>query len=129
MKLLIDTQSFIWFCEADDKLPIPIRTVMEDTRNSLAISIASLWEITIKISLQKLKLSGNIETMITKALANGFEILPIEPAHLITLAKLDFFHKDPFDRIIIAQAITESIGLISSDSIFESYPVNWMWWK
>ncbi|MDR1223125.1 MAG: type II toxin-antitoxin system VapC family toxin [Tannerella sp.] len=81
MKLLIDTQSFIWFFEADEQLPARVRT-MDDSGNRLAVSIASSWEITIKMSLQKLKLSGNIETLMNKAFINGFEILPIEPAHL-----------------------------------------------
>ncbi|MDR1938909.1 MAG: type II toxin-antitoxin system VapC family toxin [Tannerellaceae bacterium] len=127
MRLLIDTQSFIWFIEADDKLPLSVRNVMEDARNSLAVSIASFWEITIKMSLQKLTLSGSIETMINKALSVGFEILPIESSHLVTLSVLDFFHRDPFDRMIIAQAIDENMGVISSDSIFELYPVHLIW--
>jgi PIN domain nuclease of toxin-antitoxin system len=127
MRLLIDTQSFIWFIEADDKLPLSVRNVMEDARNSLAVSIASFWEITIKMSLQKLTLSGSIETMINKALSGGFEILPIEPSHLVALSMLDFFHRDPFDRMIIAQAIDENISVISSDSIFELYPVRLIW--
>jgi PIN domain nuclease of toxin-antitoxin system len=79
------------------------------------------------MSLEKLKLSGTIDTIINKALANGFEILPIEPEHLITLSTLTFFHRDPFDRLMIAQAITEDIPLVSSDRIFELYPVKWMW--
>jgi PIN domain nuclease of toxin-antitoxin system len=81
--------------------------MMEDVDNSLVVSIASFWEITIKMSLGKLRLSENIEILIKTALASGVEFLPIEPAHLITLSTLDFHHKDPFDRIIIAQAITE----------------------
>jgi PIN domain nuclease of toxin-antitoxin system len=127
MKLLIDTQSFIWFFEADEQLPLRVRTMMEDAENRLAVSIASSWEITIKMSLQKLKLSGNIETLMNRAFANGFEILPIEPAHLIALSTLDFHHKDPFDRIIISRAITENISVISSDGIFSLYPVKRVW--
>ncbi|MDR1877991.1 MAG: type II toxin-antitoxin system VapC family toxin [Bacteroidales bacterium] len=127
MKLLIDTQSFIWFFEADNKLPLSVRTVMEDIDNSLVVSIVSFWEITIKVSLQKLTLSGNIETLINNSISSGFEILPVNPAHLITLSGLDFFHKDPFDRMIIAQAISENISVISSDSVFKSYPVQWIW--
>ncbi|GHT52433.1 twitching motility protein PilT [Bacteroidia bacterium] len=127
MKLLIDTQSFIWFIEDDAKLPSGIYATMNDATNSLVVSIASLWEMTIKMSLNKLKLSGNIETMISKAVIAGFEILPIKSAHLMELSKLDFLHKDPFDRLIIAQAISENISLISSDSVFKLYPVQWIW--
>ncbi|MDR0814911.1 MAG: type II toxin-antitoxin system VapC family toxin [Bacteroidales bacterium] len=127
MRLLIDTQSFIWFSEDDKRLPTAVRTMMDDNTNSLVISIASFWEITIKMSLGKLILSENIETMINMAVNNGFEILPIKPTHLISLSALDLFHKDPFDRIIIAQAITENMSTISSDNIFSSYPVNNIW--
>jgi PIN domain nuclease of toxin-antitoxin system len=123
MRLLIDTQSFIWFFEADNRLPFSVQSVMKDTGNSLAISIVSFWEITIKVSLQKLRLSENIETLINKSISYGFEILPVKPAHLITLSTLDFFHKDPFDRMIIAQAINENMSVVSSDSIFKLYPV------
>jgi PIN domain nuclease of toxin-antitoxin system len=129
MNLLIDTQSFIWFVEANDKLPDKMRARMVAT-NGLTVSIASFWEITIKMSLDKLHLSGNIETMMNKAVTAGFEILPIEQAHLVTLSTLDFFHKDPFDRIIIAQAIAEDMPLVSSDSVFELYEKNglqWIW--
>jgi PIN domain nuclease of toxin-antitoxin system len=72
--------------------------------------------MTIKMSLGKLKLSGNIDSMIDKLYSNGFEILPIVPSHLISLSTLDFHHKDPFDRIIISQGISEEIQIISSDS-------------
>jgi PIN domain nuclease of toxin-antitoxin system len=63
----------------------------------------SFWEITIKMNLRKLQLAENLETMINKSVENGFEIIPIKPAHLITLSALDFYHKDPFDRMIFAQ--------------------------
>jgi PIN domain nuclease of toxin-antitoxin system len=127
MRLLIDTQSFIWFFEASESLPAHVRAMMEDRENRLVVSMASFWEITIKVSLQKLKLSTSIEILINKALTNGFELLPIEPAHLITLSTLYFHHKDPFDRMIIAQAISENLGVISSDGTFRLYPVKWIW--
>jgi PIN domain nuclease of toxin-antitoxin system len=123
MKLLIDTQSFIWFVEDDEKLSHSVKLLMEDSNNQLVISIACLWEITIKMNLGKLILSGDIATMINKASANGFEILLIEPKHLITLSSLELFHRDPFDRIMIAQAITENISIITSDEMFEQYSV------
>jgi PIN domain nuclease of toxin-antitoxin system len=126
MDILVDTQSFIWFSENDPRLPIPIKEIMENS-NRLVISIASFWEITIKVSLGKLSISGNIATLIDKSLSNGFEILPIEREHLITLSTLDFTHRDPFDRLIIAQALTENMSIISSDSIFQQYPINLIW--
>jgi PIN domain nuclease of toxin-antitoxin system len=125
--LLIDTQSFIWFVEDDKQLPATIRALMNDSHYQLMISIACLWEITIKTSLSKLVLSTDIATMMSKAQANGYDFLPIKPAHLITLSTLGFIHRDPFDRIMIAQAITEDIPIVTSDNIFEQYPVKRLW--
>ena len=127
MRYLVDTQSFIWFVEDDEKLPAHIGALMENADNQLIISIASLWEMTIKISLGKLSLSCTIETMLDKVTGNGFAILPIEPKHLIVLSTLSLIHRDPFDRIIISQSISNSIPLISSDDIFSQYPIERVW--
>jgi PIN domain nuclease of toxin-antitoxin system len=127
MHLLIDTQSFIWFVEDDKKLPATIRTLMENNHYQLVISMACLWEITIKMSLSKLVLSTDIATMMNEARKNGFEFLPIKPAHLITLSTLDIIHRDPFDRLMIAQAIYERLPVVTSDKIFEQYPVKRLW--
>ena len=126
MDVLIDTQSFIWFFEGSLRLPASVRLFMEKS-DSLIVSIASFWEITIKTSLGKLVVPENIAGLMDKALSKGFEILPIQREHLITLATLDLIHRDPFDRIIIAQAIAENIPLVSSDDIFQQYPVNRIW--
>jgi PIN domain nuclease of toxin-antitoxin system len=126
-KYLIDTQSFIWFVEDNEKLPAFIRTLMESDTVRLVLSIASLWEITIKMSLGKLVLSGDIAAVIGKVADNDFEILPIEPRHLISLSMLEFIHRDPFDRIMIAQAINENIPVISSDAVFSQYPMKRIW--
>ena len=126
MCALVDTQSFIWFFENDSRLPSSVKIWMEKS-DRLVISIASFWEITIKASLGKLIVKKSIAGIIDNALFNGFEILPIEREHLITLSTLDFFHRDPFDRIIIAQAIAENMPLVSSDEVFLQYPVNRIW--
>ena len=126
MDILIDTQAFIWFFEDNPRLPVSVKSLME-RNNRLIVSIASFWEITIKTSLGKLILSENIATVMDMALSNGFKIMPIEREHLIALSTLDLIHNDPFDRIIIAQSIAENMTLISSDSIFQKYPVNCVW--
>jgi len=126
MNILIDTQSFIWFFENNSRLPSPVRVFMERS-DGLVVSIASFWEITIKASLNKLVIPENVAGLMDKALLNGFEILPIEREHLITLSTLELIHRDPFDRIIIAQAIAENMSLVSSDDIFKQYPVNCIW--
>jgi len=126
MDVLIDTQSFIWFFENNSRLPASVRLYMEKSKR-LVVSIASFWEITIKASLGKLTVPENIAGLMDKALANGFQILPIEREHLIVLSNLDLIHRDPFDRIIIAQSIAEDIPLVSSDDVFKLYPVNYVW--
>lgn len=126
MSLLIDTHAFMWFCEDDLRLPASVRLLMEND-TGLTVSIASFWEITIKASLGKLVIPGNIAGVMDKALSKGFEILPIEREHLMILATMDLIHRDPFDRIIIAQSIAEDMPLVSSDSVFQQYPVNCVW--
>ena len=127
MRILVDTQSFIWFVENNNQLPIKIRRELEDSKNSIIISIASLWEMAIKISLNKLHLSCDIEEMIEKIYSNGFEILPIQPNHIIKLSSLKFLHRDPFDRIIIAQSISEDLPVVTSDEIFGEYGARVKW--
>ena len=126
MSVLIDTQTLIWFCEDNSFLPSSVKLYMENS-NCLVVSIASFWEITIKTSLGKLTTNGNIAEIMDKALLKGFKILSIEREHLMVLSTLDFIHRDPFDRIIIAQAIAENIPLVSSDDVFKQYPVNCIW--
>jgi len=127
MKLLVDTQAFIWFVEDDKQLPVKIRKELENSKNTVIVSIASLWEMTIKMTLGKLKISCDIEQMIDKLYLNGFETLPILPVHIIELSTLDYLHRDPFDRIIIAQGLSENISIVSSDNIFDLYKVKRNW--
>jgi len=129
MKILIDTQAFIWFVENEKQLPLNIKKELEDSGNSIIISIASLWEMAIKISLDKLQIGCDIEEMIDKIYHNGFEILPILPIHIIKLSKLEYIHRDPFDRIIISQSLSEDIQIVSSDRIFDDYGVRRKWNK
>ena len=126
MDVLIDTQALIWFCEDNPCLPISVRSFMEKGDN-LVVSMVSFWEITIKASLGKLTICENIADVIDNALSKGFKILPIEREHLIALSTLDFIHRDPFDRIIIAQAMAENMPIVSSDDVFQQYPVNCVW--
>jgi len=127
MNLLVDTQSFIWFCSESKELPGKIRNIMDDRKNNLKISIASLWEITIKMSLSKLVLAWEIDEIIKKTYKEGFEILNIDTQSLLILRNLKFIHKDPFDRMIISQSISWNMPIISSDKIFKDYNVNLIW--
>jgi len=121
MRILIDTQAFIWFVENNKNLPSKIKKELENSDNTVIVSIASLWEMTIKMSLGKLKVNCEIEEMIQILYDNGFNILPILPEHIIKLSTLQYIHRDPFDRIIISQALSENIKLVSSDEIFDNY--------
>jgi PIN domain nuclease of toxin-antitoxin system len=127
MDIIVDTQTFIWFCEGNEKLPNKIRDIIGKKENDIKVSIASLWEMTIKMSIEKLVLSWSITEIMNLLFENGFKILPIEAKHLISLFGLKYIHRDPFDRMIIAQSISENIPVISSDGIFKEYPVQVIW--
>ncbi|MDM8569491.1 type II toxin-antitoxin system VapC family toxin [Thiotrichales bacterium HSG1] len=100
----------------------------QDTNNLVYLSMVSLWEIQIKYQLGKLQLDVSLPEMIEEqCLHNGIRILPIEQKHIFELSKLPFFHKDPFDRLLIAQAMVEQIPIVTADSLFTQYSVEVVW--
>jgi PIN domain nuclease of toxin-antitoxin system len=124
MKLLIDTHIFIWWADAPEKLTANALAALEDVANDLFLSVASVWEMQIKIQLGKLKLSVPLKDLVeSQQTANGIQLLPIELPHVLVLDTLPFHHKDPFDRLLIAQSITEDATLISADTQLSLYPV------
>jgi PIN domain nuclease of toxin-antitoxin system len=126
--MLLDTHAFLWFVLGDHKLSGMARKHMEDPGNDKLISPASYWEIAIKISLGKYALPQPYEEFMRKAIdGNGFVILPIEPKHTAALTNLPFHHRDPFDRLIIAQGSIEQIPIVSIDSNFDAYSVTRIW--
>lgn len=128
MRVLLDTHAFLWFVLGDPQLSRRARRHIEDPGNDKLISPASYWEIAIKISLNKYTLSQPYEIFLQRAITdNGFIILPIEPRHTNALITLPFHHRDPFDRLIIGQAIVEQISIITNDKAFASYPVTCIW--
>jgi PIN domain nuclease of toxin-antitoxin system len=128
VKILIDTHVFIWYIQNSERLPNSVSTVINDGDNKILLSIASIWEMAIKQSTGKLNLGvpyiGFIEEQMR---LNNIELLPISLNHIELVITLPFHHRDPFDRILIAQAIAEDILLISADSVFALYPVQRMW--
>src|ERR1700761_7121160 len=108
MNLLIDTHTFIWFCE-DDKNLSKAKTAIEDANNNVYLSTVSLWAITIKLQLQKLDLNKSLSEILNYLPQYGFQYLDIKPAHLLKLFPLNFLHKYPFDRLLIAQAMAEEM--------------------
>lgn len=128
MNLLLDTHAFLWFIAGDSALSQSARSVIEDEGNNLYLSVASLWEIAIKVSIDKLTLSEPFETLIPEQLAeNGIELLDISVEHTALIASMPFHHRDPFDRLIAAQAKVERMTLVSVDEAFDAYGITRLW--
>ncbi|MDM8521694.1 type II toxin-antitoxin system VapC family toxin [Anaerolineales bacterium HSG6] len=128
MKFLLDTHSFLWFVEGDTKLSVTARTLIEERTNQPLLSIASIWEMAIKISIGKLQLTQPIEQHIPYHMqTNDVTLLGIDIAHVVIVATLPYHHRDPFDRLLIAQAIHEQIPIISIDTAFDDYGVHRLW--
>ena len=118
MNYLIDTHTFLWYISDDPQLSIRAKNAINDPNSTNQVSIASLWEIAIKISKGNLELTKPFETLDQQLAINGFELLPVLFDHTVQLCSLPHHHGDPFDRIIIAQAITEKFTVISKDKNF-----------
>jgi len=127
MELLIDTQAILWFQSSDDRLSNNAKNLILDNKNVCFVSIASLWEIAIKINLNKLNIGMDFRELQDYLSNFDFKILDLKFTHLVNLATLNNYHKDPFDRILIAQAISEGLTIVSIDSYFKSYSVNILW--
>jgi PIN domain nuclease of toxin-antitoxin system len=128
MRCLIDTHAFLWFITTDKRLGERAYEEISNIENEVVLSIASLWEIAIKASLGKLELMKPFRDLIPRELVvNEIDLLPITPKHLAVLTDLPFHHRDPFDRLIIAQAMVEGIPLLSVDEEFRKYPVQILW--
>jgi PIN domain nuclease of toxin-antitoxin system len=128
MNLLLDTHVLIWLVEGSDNLSQSAQQAIEDEQNSLYLSIASLWEMTIKMSLGKLQLGISLDRIVESyLLPTSIEILPINLNHLLILRDLPLHHRDPFDRILISQAQAEELTLVSGDRLFGDYLVQILW--
>ncbi len=128
MKLLLDTHIFIWFVIDHPKLNTRAKTLIEDNNSEVLVSVVSLWEIAIKMSLGKLTMGATFDELVPRQLIeNDMTLLSIEIPHLYQLVQLPFHHRDPFDRFLIAQSICEGIPLISRDPMFDAYPVQRLW--
>lgn len=124
MRILLDTQIFIWWADNPEKLSKLVLSALEDDSNDLLLSVASVWEMQIKIRLGKLKVSlPLVELVQSQQAANDLHVLPVALPHVLALEALPFHHKDPFDRLLIAQSIEEAATIVSVDPQFSSYPV------
>ena len=127
MPFLLDTHTFIWFINGDTSLPDKVIDKIRNLDNQCFISIASIWEIAIKAKLNKLSIVSSFDKIVEFLEENQIEILPITFENILTLNKLEFHHRDPFDRIIIAQGISEELTILTKDQNFKLYGVDIFW--
>ncbi len=127
-RVLLDTHVFLWFITADPRLDAEAVEILDEPSVDVLLSVASLWEIAIKHSIGKLKLLDGYEALVTGQVEeNGIHLLPIEPRHLLRLTDLPLHHRDPFDRLLVAQAVEEDLPIIGADEAFDAYPVHRIW--
>ena len=128
MRVLLDTHAFLWWIDDDERLSDKAREIVSDGRNELFFSAASGWEISIKSGLGRLEIPGDIEKFVADQLSrNAIEALPIHLSHALNAHKLSGHHRDPFDRILVSQAILEEMPLLSADPQIRHYQVEVVW--
>lgn len=122
MKFLLDTNLLLWAAGTPDKLPVTARQLLEDPKNDLLFSAASLWEISIKRGLERADFQVDARVLRRGLLDNGYQELAITSEHAVSIDNLPPLHKDPFDRILVAQATVEGITLLTTDTLVAQYP-------
>jgi PIN domain nuclease of toxin-antitoxin system len=128
MKVLLDTHAFIWWDSDPTKLSPEARAACEERANVVLLSVASAWEMQIKLQLGKLVLRLPLAEVVTsQQQTNDIQVLPVALGHVLALQSLPAHHKDPFDRLLIAQANVEGAVLVSHDPVFAHYPVKLLW--
>lgn len=128
MRLLLDTHAFLWFILGEPQLSAKADALISDPNNDIHVSPASYWEIAIKISLGKYSLPEPYAVFMQREIAaNDFRILHIEPKHTAIVSTMPFHHRDPFDRLIVAQATVEQIAVVSSDAALDAYGITRHW--
>ena len=127
-RLLLDTHAFLWFVTEDPKLSAAAQRMIAAGSNEPLLSAACVWEIVIKVSIGRLPIPGPLDSFIPEQLStNRIALLPIELKHLLEIARLPLHHRDPFDRLLIAQAVVEGIPIVSADPAFDRYPIERIW--
>ena len=127
MNLLLDTHTLLWLLDEHEKLSKKVSQKLADTSNHLYVSIASLWETTIKIMNNRLPAHASVDDFLQEIKKHPITVLNIDEKYLQTLAALPFHHKEPFDRIILSTAITEDMVLITKDEDIKKYDVETLW--
>jgi len=127
MKYLLDTHAIIWMIDNSPEMSSTMLKIINNSENSIGVSVASLWEIAIKMSIGKLKLSVAFDEAISEIRKGRFVFLQIEDEHLHKLTNLQTLHKDPFDRLLISTALAEGMTIITADENIQKYGVSWIW--
>jgi PIN domain nuclease of toxin-antitoxin system len=128
VRLLLDTHAFLWWVADSERLPKKARTAIGNARNECYVSVASAWEIGIKVSLGKLRIEGALDRFLPEQIgANGFRPLPIDLKHTARVALLPFHHRDAFDRLLVAQALEEDLAVVTADPVFARYGLKRVW--
>lgn len=128
MNVIVDTHALLWHYLDDPRLSTAAKATISNPANQVFVSAASHWEVAIKLSTGKYTLQVPFASFIQEAIHdNGFSLLSIEPRHSAELVSLPYHHRDPFDRVIIAQAIVEKLEVVSADPVFDLYPIRRIW--
>jgi PIN domain nuclease of toxin-antitoxin system len=128
VRYLLDTHTFLWFIWDDPRLSATAKKTIEDENNEKLLSLASCWEIAIKVGLGKLTLAAPFVAFVPREIAaNSMTVLPISLDHAALLTTMPHHHRDPFDRMLIAQATVEGVPILSADSAFDAYGVTRLW--
>jgi len=128
LRLLLDTHAFLWWVSDSRELSRKSRSAIGGGRHECFVSLASLWEIAIKVSLGTLKVDGSLERLLPEQMAvNHFQPLAIDLKHAARVATLPFHHRDPLDRLLVAQALEEGLAVVTADAVFAKYGVERVW--
>jgi len=128
VRYLLDTHTAFWYFEGNTELSIKAKMAIEDSNNEIFVSIVSAWEIAIKRSLNREKTTlCSVSEFFDRIIASEFKLILLEPQHTIPVETLPYYHRDPFDRLLIATAIAEDITFLSRDANVPKYDVKWQW--
>ena len=126
MRYLIDTHVALWVLKGEP-ISEAAKSILNDVATEVFVSMASAWEIAIKVSIGKLKYTGGVKAFLDDIKLNEFKLLAVERSHVEQVEKLEYHHRDPFDRLLIATAIAEGMTFISADENIPNYKVKWLW--